>query len=206
LEFTVFVLHHLPPPPALVLEVGCGEDGGVTPALVAAGYDVVAIDPDAPEGPPYRRIALEELEEPQRFDAVVAGRVLHHVEPLGPALDKLARLAPLLVVDEFASERLHGPTAQWYEAQFRVLAAAAGRDRRAPADLGQWRAHHHDLHPSGVLLRELAERYDERHLEWRPYLYRWLGGPASEGLEQALIDAGAIEPTGFRYVGVRRDE
>ena len=204
MDFTPFVLHHLPAPPARVLEVGCGEEGGVTPSLLEAGYDVLAIDPDAPEGPHYRQIALEELEEPQRFDAVVAGRVLHHVEPLAPALDKLVRLAPLLVLDEFASERLHGPTAEWYEAQFRVL-AAAGRDPRAPSDLRSWRAHHQDeLHPSGVLLRELAARYDERHVEWRPYLYRWLGGPATEGLEQSLIDAGAIEAVGFRYVGVAR--
>jgi Methyltransferase domain len=183
-----------------VLEVGCGEEGGVTPKLVAAGYDVLAIDPHAPAEPPFRRIELEELEEPQRFDAVVAGRVLHHVRPLGPALDKLVRFAPLLVVDEFAPERLHGPTQEWYEAQYRVL-AAAGRDRRAPASLDEWRRRHSDLHPSGVLLGELQARYETRRLEWRPYLYRWLGGPATQGLEEALVAAGAIEAVGFRYVG-----
>jgi ubiquinone/menaquinone biosynthesis C-methylase UbiE len=157
--FTRFVLHHLPPPPIRVLEVGCGEEGGVAPALVDAGYDVLAIDPHAPDGPPFRQISLEELEEPERFDAVVAGRVLHHVQPLDDALDKLVRLAPLLVVDEFAPEKLRGATQEWYEAQYRVL-TAAGRDRRAPADLDEWRRRHSDLHPSDVLLAALAARYD----------------------------------------------
>ena len=89
MEFSEHVLRHLPPPPLRVLEVGCGSQGGVTPALVAAGYDVLAVDPRAPEGPNYRRITLEQL-EPEPFDAVVAGRVLHHVTPLGSALAKLA--------------------------------------------------------------------------------------------------------------------
>ena len=93
---------------------GCGDQGGVTPALVAAGYDVLAIDPRAPEGPNYRRITLEEL-EPEPFDAVVAGRVLHHVTPLAPALAKLAGLAPLLLADEFAWDRIDEAVQQWYE-------------------------------------------------------------------------------------------
>jgi hypothetical protein len=37
-----------------------------------------------------------------------------------------------------------------------------------------------------------------------PFLYRLLGGVATEVLEQALIDAGAIRPIGFRYAGVPR--
>src|SRR6266542_4468328 len=74
-DFTEFALSQLPGPPRRVLEVGCGYQGGVAPALAAAGYDVLAIDPDAPEGPLYRAIALEELDDPGPFDAVVAGRV-----------------------------------------------------------------------------------------------------------------------------------
>lgn len=81
MTFSDYVLGRLPPPPLRILEVGCGDQGGVTPALVAAGYDVLASDPRAPEGPHYRGIALEEL-EPEPFAAVVAGRVLHHVTPI----------------------------------------------------------------------------------------------------------------------------
>src|SRR5438105_11708337 len=48
-DFTEFGLSQLPDPPRRVLEVGCGYRGGIAPALAAAGYDVLAIDPDAPE-------------------------------------------------------------------------------------------------------------------------------------------------------------
>jgi hypothetical protein len=202
-EFLDFVLSRLPAAPARVLEVGCGVEGGVTPALAAAGYDVLGIDPDAPEGPLFRPVALEELDEPGPFAAIVASRVLHHVEPLGPGLDKLARLAPLLLVDEFAPERIDEPTREWYEAQHRLL-VAAGSEPLGPSDLGDWAARHPDLHPSHLVLGELEARFDTRHLEWRPYLYRWLGGPASEELERGLIEAGAIRALGFRYAGLVR--
>jgi hypothetical protein len=183
-----------------VLEVGCGREGGVAPALARAGYDVLAIDPDAPDGALYRRVTLEQLDDPGPFDAVVAGRVLHHVEPLDPALDKLARLAPLLIVDEFAWNHMDEPTVDWYERQHRAL-AAAGREPKGPPSLGEWRVRHAGLHPFETVRAALDARYDEQHVEWRPYLYLWLDGPATESLESTLIDAGAIRPIGFRYVG-----
>jgi len=203
-DFTEFALSQLPEPPRRVLEVGCGYEGGVAPSLAAAGYEVLAIDPDAPQGPLYRQVTLEELDDPGPFDAVVAGRVLHHVHPIGPALDKLSRLAPLLVLDEFAWNHMDGPTVDWYESQHRLL-VAAGRDPKGPADLAEWRSRHIDLHPYETIRRELDARYEERRFEWRPYFYRWLGGPASESLEEGLIQAGAIRPIGFRYAGVRRE-
>jgi hypothetical protein len=202
LDFATFALSHLPPPPARVLEVGCGRRGGITPALVEAGYDVLGIDPEPPEGEHYRAVTLEQLEE-QPFAAVVAERVFHHVNPLGPALDKVARMAPLFLLDEFAWERMDEPTRDWYESQHRLL-VAAGREPIGPPDLAAWRAEHDGLHPSDVLLRELRARFDERFYEDRPYLYRWLGGPASESLEQGLLAAGAIRPIGFRWIGASR--
>ena len=202
--FATYVSRHLPPPPARVLEVGCGPGGGVAGTLLAAGYDVLAIDPHAPTGPPYRRVTLEELDDPGPFAAVVAGRVLHHVRPLAPALDKLSGLAPLLVLDEFAWNHMDEPTIDWYQSQHRVL-RAAGREPKGPPDLAEWRARHAGLHPYETLRRELDARYEERHFEWRPYFYRWLDGPATESLEQGLIGAGAIRPIGFRYAGVRTE-
>jgi Methyltransferase domain len=203
--FADFLLERLPPPPARVLEVGCGPKGGVTPALVDHGYDVLGIDERAPEGERFRQITLEELGEPAEpdgFDAVVAERVFHHVHPLGEALDKVARLATLFVLDEFAWDRIDAPTRDWYEGQHRLL-AAAGTEPPGPPDLAEWRARHRGLHPSGVLLRELGARFEQRFYEDRPYLYRWLAGPATESLEQALVDADAIRPIGFRWIGVR---
>jgi hypothetical protein len=203
-EFTEYALSQLDPAPGRVLEVGCGHQGGVAPALAAAGYDVLAIDPAAPDGPLYRRVTLEELDDPGPFDAVVAGRVLHHVHPLGAALDKLAQLAPLLVLDEFAWNHMDEPTIDWYESQYRLL-DAAGRHPHGPGDIGEWRKQHADLHPYEELRAELDARYEERAFEWRPYFYRWLRGPASEALEAGLIAAGAIRPIGFRYAGVRSE-
>src|SRR5918998_551621 len=83
-----FVLSQLAAPPARVLEVGCGE-GELARAMAGEGYEVVAIDPDAPEGPIFRRTTIEEFDDPGPFDAVVASRSLHHVHDLGGALDKL---------------------------------------------------------------------------------------------------------------------
>lgn len=202
-DFTAFALSQLPEASKRVLEVGCGHDGGVAAALAAKGYDVLAIDPEAPEGPLYRQVALEDLDDPGPFDAVVAGRVLHHVDPLDSALDKLAGLAPLLILDEFAWNHMDEATVDWYESQHRLL-IATGRTPKGPPSIADWRLRHAGLHPYETLRAEIAERYDERHFEWRPYFYRWLEGPATEALEQGLIDARAIRPIGFRWSGVRR--
>ncbi len=185
-----------------MLEVGCGSRGGITRALADAGYESLGIDPDAPTGDRFRAVTLEQLAE-EPYDAVVAERVFHHVHPLGPALDKVARMAPLLILDEFAWDRMDDPTREWYEGQHRIL-VAAGRNPIGPPDLRAWREQHDDLHPSPVILRELSARFHVRYFEWRPYLYRWLEGPASEQLESALLDARAIQPIGFRWIGVRR--
>lgn len=200
--FVAYALTHLPAPPARVLEVGCGRDGGLAPALARSGYDVLAVDPDAPEGPIFRRVTLEELDDPGPFDAVVAGRVLHHVDPLGPGLDKLARLAPLLVVDEFACDRVDDPAREWHRAEYAAL-VAAGAAPGGPEDLDVWRAAHAGLHPYGVLRAELDRRYEERDFHWRPYLYRWMLSGDTKAREEHAIETGAIRPIGFRYVGVR---
>jgi hypothetical protein len=202
LEFIDFVLSQLPPAPARVLEVGCGREGGVTPALAERGYDVLGVDPHAPEGPLFRRVAFEEVDG--AYDAVVASRVLHHVDDVTVAFDKLVALAPLLVLDEFAWERMDEPTIDWYEGQYRML-AAVGAEPPGPPSLTEWRREHVDLHPSDVLRAALDARYDERHFEWRPYLYRWLSGPATFGLEESLIRVEAIRALGYRYAGTRTE-
>jgi hypothetical protein len=201
--FAEFVLCHLPEPPARVLEVGCGEEGGVAPTLAAAGYEPLAIDPRAPAGRWYRRVTLEELDDPGPFAAAVCGRVLHHVNPLGPALDRLASLAPVLVADEFSWDRIDDRARDWYEARYREL-IGEGHEPPGPADLDEWRGRHDHLHVLDTLRDELASRYDERAFEPRPYLYRWLGDESSERLELRLIEDGALRAIGWRYVGERR--
>jgi Methyltransferase domain len=201
--FVDYVLEQLPPAPARVLEVGCGEEGGVAPALAAGGYDVLAIDPRAPEGPLYRRVSLQELDDPGPFDAAVAGRVLHHVDPLGPALDKLVGLASVLILDEFACNRIDASARGWYRERYREVAAGP-EVPHAPESLEEWEAAHTGLHPYPVLRRELDLRYDERDFRWGPYLYRWLRDPETKAREERLIASGELQPIGFRYTGTAK--
>jgi SAM-dependent methyltransferase len=199
-DFATFVFDQLPPPPLRVLEVGCGSEGGLVEQLAAAGYDVLGVDPHAPEGERFVQAEFQSLDG--SWDAVVAGYVLHHVNPLGPGLDKLATLAPLLVAGEFAPNLVGGAAQDWYEAQHRML-RAAGVEPRGPASLDEWRERHPGLHSDELLLRELRARYDELVLERVPFFGRWLGGPSSEALEQALVNAGAFPAIGYRWAGSR---
>lgn len=205
MDIPAFVLSQLPPAPARVLEFGCG-DGTLARAMDGAGYDVLAIDPAAPEGPIFRRLKLEELEEDLRFDAVVESRALHHVADLGAALDKVQLLLEpggRLVLDEFAWDRLDERTADWYHRQRRAL-AAAGRGE-PPGTLealrADWEGEHVGLHGFDAMRTELDRRFRELRFSREPYLYHYLDGVASEELERTLIGAGAIQAIGFRYVG-----
>jgi ubiquinone/menaquinone biosynthesis C-methylase UbiE len=127
-----------------VLEVGCGS-GDLALAVADAGYDVVAIDPKAPQGEIFRRTTLEEFGEPGPFDAVVASLSLHHLHDLPGGLDKVARLlrGPL-VVNEFAWERLEPMTPEWED-------------------------EHEGLHTYEVMRPELDARFEVRFFEWRSY-------------------------------------
>jgi SAM-dependent methyltransferase len=207
LDIVRFVLSHLPSPPARVLEVGCG-DGELARAVEGAGYDVMAIDPSAPEGEIFRRIKLEELEDDARFDAVLASAVFHHMTDLDVSLERVARALDgggPVVVDEFGWDLLDVPTAEWYEGQRRVLSAALENDHAPSAD--DWEQHHarlHHVHRFDTLRAALDARFEERHFERVPYLWRYLGGPATLPLEEMLVSAGLIQPIGFRFVGIPR--
>jgi SAM-dependent methyltransferase len=202
-ETVQLVKTQLPPSPARVLEVGCGE-GRLARTLDELGYRVTAIDPDAPEGAFFQAVSLEDFDDPERFDAVVASRSLHHIPDLAGALSKIQRLlvpGGRIVVVEHAWERLDEPTARWYFEQRRATHAHGAPDS-LQACLGKWQAHHADLHGYAALREELDERFAERYFAWTPYLYGELG-QALEQEERRLIEAGAIKPTGFIYVGER---
>jgi SAM-dependent methyltransferase len=199
-DFATFVLNQLPPAPRRVLEVGCGREGGLVELLAGRGYDVLGVDPQAPEGERYVQSTFEDAELGE-FDVVVAGRVLHHVDPLDAGLDRLASRAPLILVDEFAWDLIDADAQDWYEGQHRLL-VAAGVEPFGPPSLDDWRRRHADeLHPHDQVLAALRARYDERTIEWVPYLHHWLGGPVSEPLEQSLVDAGAFPAIGYRWAG-----
>lgn len=190
-----------------MLEVGCGA-GKLSLALDAAGFEVTAIDPAAPDGPIFRRIKLEELEDDARFDGVVASGVFHHMgENLEPNLDRVARALEgggPFVLNEFGPDRLDEVTAAWYEGQ-RLILAAAGRPSHHPG-AEQWAEHHVSVTGSDVLLDAVRRRFDVQVEEDVPYLWRYLDGVASAELEQSLVSMGAIRALGFRLVGIPRRE
>ena len=203
--FEEFAREHLPGPPARLLEVGCGQ-GELTTALSVAGYDVLGIDPVAPHGDLFRRLTLDDLDEPGPYDGILAARSLHHIRDLDGALEKAVSLLQpdgVLVVEEFAWDRLDVPTLDWLHGQRRALAAAGRGEPPASVDemRAEWDADHLGLHGEDVLRIALATRFEEEAFTRTPYLYRLLGGVSTEVLEQALVDAGAIQALGFRWAG-----
>jgi len=203
---SAFVLGELPSPPARVLEIGCGA-GKLALDVAEAGYEVLAIDPDAPEGAIFRQTTLEKLGETGTFDAVVASRSLHHIDDLEASVERvhgLVRPSGRLILVEFAWERMDPDTADWYLGQQLAL-QAAGRvsdvPRSVDAALAEWDEEHLGLHSAEAIRASLSRRFHELRFERTPYLHRMLGGVASEALEQTLVDAGAIRALGLRWVG-----
>jgi SAM-dependent methyltransferase len=204
-----FVRANLPAPPASVLEVGCGE-GELARELDAAGYEVVAIDPEAPSGPIFRGVRLEDFDGWGPFDAVVASVSLHHIGDLRAAVDKIADLLEdggLLVLNEWDRGRFQGATARWYFHQRQALAALGRQHAEIEPTFEEWwvewAERRSDVHPYAAMRPELDRRFSERLLEWVPYLYGYRLGGELEPLERALIESGEIDAVGFRYVGTR---
>jgi SAM-dependent methyltransferase len=212
-----FVRGQLPPPPARVLELGCGPIGGHVPALVRAGYDATGVDPEAPEGPAYVRIAFEEYRPEDLVDAVVASVSLHHVADPGVALDHVAEvLRPdgVLVVAEWISEDFDEATAQWCfrhrpRDQAEPDAWLDGLYARWVASGLEWDAFfrawldEHGLHAAAAIRRALDARFAVTHLSTGPYYFPDLA-EADAAAEQAAIDAGQIRAGCLRYAGRSR--
>jgi len=198
MDRTAFVVTALPPPPARVLEIGCGR-GELARALDAAGYDVLAIDPQAPEGPIFRRSTIEQLHSSAAFDAVVAAYVLHHVESLDAALDRVvALLEPegRLVVEELGWDLADDATLEWY--------ARHGGAADLDAARAEWHAEHAGLHGYSAMRAALDARFVERSFERQPYFCRSLHREDLETSEREAIAGGEIRALGFRYVGAPR--
>lgn len=84
--------------------------------MAGAGYEVTAVDPQAPQGPIFRQARLEDLDDPGPY-AVVACLALHQVADLGAVLDasvRLLRPAGRLLVIEYGWDRIDEAAACWY--------------------------------------------------------------------------------------------
>ena len=200
-DVQTFVLANLPAAPARVLEVGAGS-GDLARSLSAAGYSVVAVDPEA-STPDVLPIPLLELDEPGApFDAAVAVVSLHHVDPLEESCARLARLLgprAVLLVDELDIDHFDERAAEWWLAQRRAL----GFDETSsPAEvIARRRNEVHALQR----LRVALEPYFELRTRWRgPYLFRFGLGEAVRPAEEKLIAAGDLPTIGVRLVGLVR--
>lgn len=208
-----FVRERLPPAPARVLELGCGEYGGFVPALRECGYDALGVDPKAPEAPGYHQAAFEQFAVAEPVDAIVASRSLHHVADLGVVLANVAtalRPGGTLIVVEWAWERFDEASARW------CFARLAESDGEHPDWLERryegWResgepweryfqawAENHGIHRGERVVEALDARFARAACDHGPYFFAELG--LAEEDERAAIAAGEVAATGVRYVG-----
>lgn len=126
----------LPAPPARVLEVGCGR-GALAAELGRLGWQVTGVEPDEEAAALAQKRGVEVLPVPlaqvtaSGFDVVLFTRSLHHVPDLDATLaDAAARLVPggVLVLEEFARERVDAAAAAFLYDAIAVLAAAGMAD------------------------------------------------------------------------------
>lgn len=213
--------------PASLLEVGCGS-GRLAAALTRAGHAVTAIDahPDAVRTaraagvPAVHADILAYEDEP--FDGVLFTRSLHHVHPLGAAMERArALLKPggWLILEEFAYARMDRATARWFYDALELLVAAGRMElpdkwHEPHADpLERWRRWHAftpPLHTDVQMQRAAAKHFEVVRSERVHYLYRY----ATERLERTAaglaaakhlwerearhVAAGALKPIGWR--------
>jgi SAM-dependent methyltransferase len=200
-EVEAWVRANLPPAPASVLEVGAG-DGTLARTLRADGYEVTAIDPKS-ESPDVEAVALADFPAPTRpFDAAVAVVSLHHVEPLERSIERLAAVmapgAPLLL-DEFDASALDEHAAAWWLEQRR---ARGGDEDESPTELIEtMRA---KVHAIDHLVRVLTRWYEVGAPLCGTYLYRWKLDESLRPVEEQLVSAGRLPPTGVRIIARRR--
>lgn len=212
-----FVRSWLPAPPARVLEIGSG-DGRLALALAEEGWRVTAVDPRAPEGEPFVRGAVEDLDPSEHgpFDAAVAVLSLHHLHDMGAALDKihsLLRPGAVFIVDDFSKEELEDDATAAYSF-YQRLALLCGCYRPVKPSAGAvhegdsfegWRSRlggsWEHIHEGRKVLSALEARFEGRELASGPFLFRDGLDPDLEPLERKLIEAGGIRPIGFRWVG-----
>jgi SAM-dependent methyltransferase len=206
---------HLPAPPAHVVDVGCGPLGGFVPFLRSSGYEATGVDPEAPDAADYQRIEFEQLQLPQRVDALIASTSLHHVTDPAEVIDQFTTTLTsdgTLVVVEWAWEKFDEPTARWCfqrlgqdnEANWlrRLRDKWTTSDQGWQTYLGDW-ATRDGLHRGEALLRLLDERFKPLHLTRGPYFFPDLFD-TTDADEQAAIEAEEIRATRIDWVGTPR--
>jgi SAM-dependent methyltransferase len=216
----------LPPPPARILDAGCG-DGALSRTLADAGYAVTPIDADPAAvaaarsaGVPAQHADLASYDD-QPFDAVVMLLALHHMHPLGTVLDKVAHLlrpGGMLVLDEYAWDWADDVAIRWFYDTAAILAAAGVIDPPAGGDhlLARWRSRHTVdgamCNGGDTMIRAVSARLGNVTVRRVPYLARHLlAGQGNQNIlgelcriEREHLADGTLPATGFRLAATKR--
>jgi SAM-dependent methyltransferase len=216
----------LPPPPARVLDAGCG-DGAVSAWLTGLGYRVTAIDVDPAavasargSGIPAVRADLACYDD-EPFDAVVMLLSLHHMHPLATVIDRVAQLVRpggRLILDEFAWDWADYATIRWFYDIAAILAAAGVTDSPPGGDdpVGRWRSQHvRDGAPCNggdAMIDAVSARFSDVSVHPVPYLARHLlAGRDSprmlaelRRIERERLADGTLSATGFRLTARKK--
>ena len=215
----------LPPLPARILDAGCGE-GALSRVLAAAGYAVTSIDADPAAvaaarsaGVPAVRADLASFDD-EPFDAVVMLLSLHHVHPLGTALDQVTHLlrpGGTLILDEYAWDWADDTTIRWFYDTAAVLAATEVIDPPAGGDqlLTRWRSRHTvdgaRCNGGDAMINAISARLGNVTVRRVPYLARHLlAGRGNQKIlaelcriEREHLADGTLRATGFRLTATR---
>ena len=215
----------LPPPPARILDAGCGE-GALSRALADAGYTVTSIDADPAAvatarsaGVPAIRADLASYDN-EPFDAVVMLLSLHHMHPLGSALDRVTHLlrpGGTLILDEYAWDWADHATIRWFYDTAALLAATEVIDPPAGGDQlpARWRTRHTvdgaRCNGGDAMIKAICARLGNITVQRVPYLARHLlAGRGNRKIlaelcriEREHLADGTLQATGFRLTATR---
>ncbi|HWN83366.1 MAG TPA: methyltransferase domain-containing protein [Candidatus Udaeobacter sp.] len=193
-ETLAFIAAHLPPGPARLLEVGCG-DGALAIRLQARGHEIVAIDASRKavararaRGLDARQVEWPAFDDPTPFDAVLFTRSLHHIGPLAPAVRRareILRPRGRVLVEDFARHEVAPLAAEWLYQVLALLDGAGllrrqsdpllGAMRREGDALAAWQAAHDPhLHSAAAMRAALQAEFRRVETAVVPYLYRYV--------------------------------
>jgi hypothetical protein len=205
---------------------GVARAGALSRALTDAGYAVTSIDADPAAveaarsaGVPAVRTNLASYDD-EPFDAVVMLLSLHHMHPLGTALDRVTHLlrpGGTLILDEYAWDWADDATIRWFYDTAALLAATEVTDPPAGGDQlpARWRTRHTvdgaRCNGGDAMLKAVSARLGNVTVRQVPYLARHLLAGCGNHkilaelcrIEREHLADGTLQATGFRLTATR---
>jgi ubiquinone/menaquinone biosynthesis C-methylase UbiE len=164
------------------------------------------------------------------FDAVIFNRVLHHLSELEQTMAKVKRLLKQggrIICQDYAYHQFDERTACWLYQMQRLLFLSGHYDTdpatrsdeaaslEALREAWLQRGSEHHLNRYEEMMSALRATFHEHYFVWVPYLFVYIGNGIRHAtseqerefltflkrMEQYLIDHGALQAVGFRYVG-----